>query len=142
MAAKPGAVTHESLPQKIRSFVSEVRRFDHFALVSLLTLSTCVQPAAQSASVDGDYRGTTTRVQVLSRTCPHPSPQLSLHVQAGITYYLWNNAYVTVSVLSNGTLSGAGPGVQITGTHDGSTMQGDVTDGQCTMHFTLKKLTG
>lgn len=119
-----------------------MRRIDHFALMSLVTLSACVQPAAQAVSVDGDYRGTTTRVQALSRTCPHPSPQLSLHVQAGITYYLWNNAYITVSVLSNGTLSGTAPGVQLTGTHDGTTMQGDVTDGQCTMHFTLKKVTG
>jgi hypothetical protein len=142
MVATPGAVTHESLLQKMRSVVSEARWFDRFAMVSLFTLSACVQPAAQAVSVDGDYRGTTTRVQALTRACPHPSPQLNLHVQAGVTYYLWNNAYIPVSVLSNGTLSGTAPGVQLTGTHDGSVMQGDITDGQCTMHFTLKKVTG
>jgi len=119
-----------------------MRWIDQVLLGSLLTLSACVQPTAPAISGDGDYRGSTTRIQALSRTCPHPSPLLTLHVQAGVTYYLWNNAYIPVSVLSNGTLSGTAPGVQLTGTHDGTTMQGDVTDGQCTMHFTLKKITG
>ena len=31
------------------------------------------------------------------------------------------------------------PGCRVTGTHDGSTIQGDVTDGQCGLHFTLRR---
>jgi hypothetical protein len=55
-------------------------------------------------------------------------------------FYRWENQYIQVSVLSNGTVSGALPGVQLTGTHDGTTIQGDVTDGQCRLHFTLRRV--
>ena len=55
-------------------------------------------------------------------------------------YYRWGSQDIQVSVLNNGTLSGALPGVQLTGTHDGTNIQGDVTDGQCGLHFTLKRI--
>jgi hypothetical protein len=110
-------------------------------LASLLTTSGCIQPqsAAPAVSVDGDYRGSATRFQVLNRACPRPG-LLTLHVQAGVTYYRWVDQYIVVTAQSNGTLSGALPGVQLTGTYDGTTLQGDVTDGQCGLHFTLKKV--
>ncbi len=108
-------------------------------LLLLLGLSACAPQSAYSVSGDGDYRGSSTRYQVLLRTCPRPG-LLALHVQGGVTYYPWNGQYIPVSVSSNGTLSGAAPGVQLTGTHDGNTMQGDVTDGQCGIHFTVRRL--
>jgi hypothetical protein len=110
------------------------------ALMASLVLSGCTLPQVASVAGDGDYRGTTTRTQVLRRNCPHPTPLLMLNVKAGVTYYPWDTQYVPVSILSNGTLSGSAPGVQLTGTHDGTTMQGDVTDGQCGMHFTVRKV--
>jgi hypothetical protein len=107
-----------------------------------LLLAGCVQPAALGGSGDGDYRGSATRYQALRRTCPRPSQLLSILVcvRGGVMYYRWENQYIPVSVRTDGTLSGAAPGVQLTGTHDGTTMQGDVTDGQCGLHFTLKRV--
>ncbi len=107
-------------------------------LAAVLALSACGAPVRTVAG-DGDYRGTQTRFQVLRRNCPRPAI-LSLSVRNGVAYYRWTDMYIPVSVLSNGTMSGSAPGVQLTGTHDGTTMQGDVTDGQCGLHFTLKRV--
>jgi hypothetical protein len=107
-----------------------------------MALGGCTLPGVANVSIDGDYQGTTTRVQVLRRNCPHPTQSLSLNVRAGVTYYRWENQYIPVTVQSNGTLSGAAAGVQLTGTHSGGTMQGDVTDGLCILHFTVHKVGG
>src|ERR1700722_7967651 len=90
------------------------------------------QPAAvRIASGDGEYAGTSTRSQFPQRRdCPHSGP-FHLTVQAGVAYFRWGYQYIPVQVLSNGTLTGALPGVQLTGTHDDATMQGEITDGQC-----------
>lgn len=110
-------------------------------LTSLLALAGCVQqPAAvRIISGDGEYAGTATRSQFPQRRdCPHSGP-FHLTVQAGVAYFRWGYQYIPVQVLDNGTLKGTLPGVQLTGTHDESTMQGDITDGQCWLHFTLAR---
>jgi hypothetical protein len=109
--------------------------------VALLTLAGCVTPVAPTVSDDGDYRGTSTRFQVLRRNCPRPG-LLRTSVRNGVMFYRWGAQDMQVAVLNNGTLSGSLPGVQLTGTHDGSTIKGDITDGQCGLHFTLKKVSG
>lgn len=114
------------------------------ALASSLALGACTrQPATvRAVSGDGEYAGTATRSQFPQRPdCPHSGP-FHLTVQAGVTYFRWSYQYIPVQLLSNGTLAGTLPGVQLTGTHDDSTMQGDITDGQCWLHFTLKRRTG
>jgi hypothetical protein len=117
-----------------------VRWIKPIVVGSLMTIAACTQPpAAKAVSIDGDYRGSATRFQVLNRACPRPG-LLTLHVQAGVTYYRWVDQYITVTAQSNGTLSGTLPGVQLTGTYDGTTIQGDVTDGQCGLHFTLTRV--
>jgi hypothetical protein len=109
-----------------------------FAVLLCLVLTACVPVAVVPINPDGDYRGSATRFQVLRPTCPRPG-LLTISVRGGIMFYRWENQYIQVSVLSNGTLSGSLPGVQLTGTHDGTTIQGDITDGQCGLHFTLKR---
>ena len=109
------------------------------ALTLLLALSACMPPIAATVSGDGEYRGTSTRFQVLRRTCPRPG-LLHVTVQGGVMFYRWETQEIQVAVLNNGTLSGSLPGVQLTGTHDGTTIQGDVTDGQCGLHFTLRRV--
>jgi len=118
-----------------------MRLMSGVALVSLLGLAACVAPVAPTISGDGDYRGTATRFQVLRRTCPRPG-LLHIPVRSGVMFYRWEGQDIQVSVLNNGTLSGSLPGVRLMGTHDGTIMQGDVTDGQCGLHFTLKKISG
>jgi hypothetical protein len=108
-------------------------------MLSCLALSACVPLATVVANPDGDYRGTATRFQVLRRTCPRPS-LLSASVRNGIMFYKWEYQQIQVSVLTNGAVSGALPGVRLTGTYDGTIIQGDVTDGQCGLHFTLKRV--
>jgi hypothetical protein len=110
-------------------------------LASLLALAACVQqPAAvRIISGDGEYAGTATRSQFPQRRdCPHSGP-FHLTVQSGVAYFRWGYQYIPVQVLNNGTLTGTLPGVQLTGSHDESTMQGDITDGQCWLHFTLER---
>jgi hypothetical protein len=109
------------------------------AIVSCLVLGACVPAPAPTISGDGDYRGSSTRTQALRRTCPRPS-LLRISVRGGVMFYRWDYQDMQVSVLNNGTLSGTLPGVLLTGTHDGTTMQGNITDGQCGLHFTLTKI--
>jgi hypothetical protein len=104
-----------------------------------LILGACTQLAIAPINPDGDYKGSATRFQVLRPSCPRPG-LLTVSVRGGIMYYKWENQFIQVSVQSNGTLSGSLPGVQLTGTHDGTIIQGNVTDGQCGLHFTLKRL--
>lgn len=121
------------------TFVRIMRLIDTIILASVLALGACGSPVAPTILGDGDYRGTATRFQVLRRTCPRPAI-LKLSVRNGVMFYRWDNQFIQVSVLSNGTLSGSLPGVRLTGTHDGTTMQGNVTDGQCGLHFTLTRV--
>jgi hypothetical protein len=118
-----------------------MRLIDTIALASLLALGACVRPVAPTVSADGDYRGSSTRFQVLRRTCPRPG-LLRLSVRNAILFYPWESQFIQVSIMDNGTLSGSLPGVRLTGTHDATIIQGDVTDGQCGLHFTLKRVGG
>ena len=63
---------------------------------------------------------------------------LNIPVRSGVMFYRWENQYIQVRVHGGG-VSGSLPGVQLTGTYDGTIIQGDVTDGQCGLHFTLKR---
>ncbi len=114
-----------------------------FRFINGLTVLSCLSLGACAAggilgSADGDYRGTSTRYQVLRRTCPRPAPYLTLHVQGGTLLYRWDNQYIQASV-RGGTVSGAAQGVQLTGTYDGTTIQAKVTDGQCGIQFTVNR---
>lgn len=102
-------------------------------------LAGCATIAIPIASADGEYRGSATRFQVLRRTCQRPG-LLNISVRNGVMFYRWENQYIQVQVLSSGSVSGGLPGVRLTGTYDGNIIQGDVTDGQCGLHFTLKRV--
>ena len=116
-------------------------------LASLVALVGCAQAptVVRNISGDGEYAGTATRSQFPQRRdCPHSGP-FHLTVQAGVAYFRWGYQYIPTQVLSNGTVTGTIPvtgtlpGVQLTGTHDDTSMQGDITDGQCWLHFSLKR---
>ena len=85
-----------------------------------------------------DYRGSRTRFQALRRDCPRPV-LLTLGVRGNTMFYPWIDQYIQVS-FRGGTVSGSLPGVQLTGTYDGTMIEGNVTDGQCGLHFTLRRI--
>jgi hypothetical protein len=117
-----------------------MRLAGEIAMALCLALASCAVPqAAPTVSGDGDYRGSATRFQALRRNCPRPG-LLRIAVRNGVMFYRWDTQDIQVAVLNNGTLSGNLPGVQLNGTYDGTTMQGDVSDGECGLHFTLKKV--
>jgi len=64
---------------------------------------------------------------------------LTLSVRGSVMYYPWGNEYIPTS-FRGGTVSGVLPGVQLTGTYDGTMIEGNVTDGQCGLHFTLRRI--
>lgn len=139
MIAKPTMPAREGTLW--RRPVRRMRLLNSVALIVLAALGACTTPVSPTVSADGDYRGSSTRFQVLRRTCPRPG-LLHIPVRSATLFYPWGGQFIQVSILNNGTLSGSLPGVQLTGTHDASTIQGDVTDGQCGLHFTLKRIEG
>src|ERR1700689_3757116 len=104
-----------------------------------LALGACATVAVAPINGDGDYRGSSTRFQALNRACPRPGLMFA-SVRGGIMFYKWGNQYIQVSVQTNGKVLGSLPGVQLTGTHEGTTIQAGVTDGQCGLHFTLRRV--
>ncbi len=97
------------------------------------------QPSAND--VDGLYWGTSTRFQADRRNCPHPG-LVTLTVQNGQFEYRWNPlTYVEASVAPDGSVQGSGPDVTLRGRLDGPTLDGDVTNGACGLHFTTRRQT-
>lgn len=95
------------------------------------------QPATNR--VDGIYRGTSTRFQADSRTCPHPG-LVTLYVQDHKFSYRWDySTWVDSSIDPGGTVHGQAERITLVGKqHDGG-MDGDVTNGLCGLHFTTRR---
>src|SRR5271156_5209923 len=100
-------------------------------------LGACAPPpppppaAPPPEPVDGTYRGTSTRFQADSRTCPHPGLVL-LVVQNGQFQYHWGyGVYIDATIAGDGTIQGSAPSFTMIGKRDGKRMEGDVTNGNC-----------
>ena len=88
---------------------------------------------------DGAYHGTSTRFRAAARDCPHPG-LLTLYVAQGAFYYPWiQGTDVTATIGPDGVVSGGGPGITLSGKAHGHDMVGDVTDGVCGLHFTVRR---
>lgn len=95
-------------------------------------------PAPTPEKIDGIYRGTSTRFQADSQTCPHPGP-VTLYVQDGKFSYHWNyETWVDSFIYADGTVQGLAPGITLVGRKTGTTLEGDVTNGLCGLHFTTR----
>jgi hypothetical protein len=113
------------------------------------TLMACAAPAPPPAASatpppppdtpDGIYRGTSTRFQADSRTCPHPG-LVTLYVQNGQFSYRWNfGTWVDSSLDPDGAAHGQAIGITLLGKRSGKTLEGDVTNGVCGLHFTTTR---
>jgi hypothetical protein len=116
-------------------------------LAALATIAGCASPPppkpppappAPSARIDGIYRGTSTRFQADSHTCPHPGV-VTLYVQGGKFFYRWDYAtWVDSAIDPDGTVHGQADRITLVGKKNGKTLEGDVTNGLCGLHFTTR----
>jgi hypothetical protein len=96
-------------------------------------------PAPPPEPIDGTYRGTSTRFQADNRTCPHPG-LVTLYVQNAEFFYRWDYAtWVDASIGADGTVHGQADRITLLGKRNGKRMEGDITNGQCGLHFTVTR---
>jgi hypothetical protein len=97
-------------------------------------------PSSPSETVDGQYRGTSTRFQAESRACPHPG-LVRLDVVGNAFQYRWNrNTWVDATIAPDGAITGGAERITLVGRLTGPKIEGDVTNGNCGLHFTLTKV--
>jgi hypothetical protein len=91
------------------------------------------------ATLDGEYHGTSTRFQAQRRTCPHPG-LVRIDVIDRAFQFRWDaRTYVDATIAPDGTISGGAERITLVGRQAGPKLEGDVTDGDCGLHFTVSK---
>lgn len=96
-------------------------------------------PPKPPETVDGEYRGTSTRFQADSRACPHPG-LVRLEVIGNTFQFRWDrNTWVDATIAPDGTITGGAERITLVGKQAGPKIEGDVTNGNCGLHFTLTK---
>lgn len=101
--------------------------------------SPSAPPTKPADTVDGEYRGTSTRFQADSRGCPHPG-LVRLEVIASAFQYRWDPVtWVDATIAPDGTITGGAERITLVGKLAGSKIEGDVTNGNCGLHFTATK---
>ena len=96
-------------------------------------------PAKPPETVDGEYRGTSTRFQADSRACPHPG-LVKFEVIGNAFQDRWDaTTWVDSTIASDGTISGGAERITLVGKQIGPKIDGDVTNGNCGLHFTVTK---
>ena len=96
-------------------------------------------PAKPAFEVDGYYRGTSTRFQADSRVCPHPG-LVDFQVIQHEFQYRWDyQTFVMATIAPDGSVTGGAERITLVGKQDGPVIEGDVTNGNCGLHFTAKQ---
>jgi hypothetical protein len=90
-------------------------------------------------TVDGEYRGTSTRFQAESRACPHPG-LVRLEVIGQAFQFRWDGrTWVSATIADDGTITGGAERITLVGKLTGTKIVGDVTNGDCGLHFTVTR---
>jgi hypothetical protein len=96
-------------------------------------------PAPPAESIDGEYRGTSTRFQAGSRACPHPG-LVTLEVSGKAFQYRWDrDTWVDAMIAEDGSVTGQAESITLVGRQNGRKIEGDITNGNCGLHFTATK---
>jgi hypothetical protein len=111
-------------------------------------LSACAAPPSPSPpaptpkpseTIDGEYRGTSTRFQAQSRACPHPG-LVRFDVLDSRFQFRWNaTTWVDATIAPDGTVTGNAERITLIGKQAGPRIEGNVTDGDCGLHFTVAR---
>ena len=97
-------------------------------------------PPKLPETVDGEYRGTSTRFQADSRACPHPG-LVHLEVIGNAFQYRWDNrTMVDATITPDGAIAGTAERITLVGRQMGRKLEGDVTNGNCGLHRTVPQL--
>ncbi len=100
---------------------------------------TPAPPPKPSSTVDGEYRGTSTRFQAESRACPHPG-LVRLEVIGQAFQFRWDGrTWVSATIADDGTITGGAERITLVGKLTGTKIVGDVTNGDCGLHFTVTR---
>jgi hypothetical protein len=98
-------------------------------------------PPKPPETIDGEYRGTSTRFQAQTRTCPHPG-LVRFDVIDSRFQFRWDAAtWVDAAIAPDGTVTGNAERITLVGKQAGAKIEGDVTDGDCGLHFTVTRPT-
>ncbi len=117
------------------------------AILLLAALAGCAAPAARpvpprvaaAPDWDGAYHGTSTRFRAAARDCPHPGI-ITLYVAQGAFYVPWSGGVdVLARIGADGTISGGGPGVVVTGHVRGKSLVADAQSAACGLHYTTRR---
>ena len=96
-------------------------------------------PPKPPETIDGAYRGTSTRFEAQSRACPHPG-LVRLQVIDSRFQFRWDaNTWVDAAIAPDGTVTGSAESITLVGKQTGPRIEGDVTNGNCGLHFTVTK---
>jgi hypothetical protein len=96
-------------------------------------------PPKPAETIDGEYRGTSTRFQAQNRTCPYPG-LVKLEVTDSRFQFRWNaRTWVDAVIAPDGTVTGGGERITLVGKQAGPKIEGDVTNGDCGLHFTVTR---
>ena len=99
-----------------------------------------VPPPKPPESIDGPYRGTSTRFQADSRACPHPG-LVRFDVSGNAFQYRWDAVtWVDATIAPDGAITGGAERITLVGSQTGARIEGDVTNGNCGLHFTVTKV--
>ena len=96
-------------------------------------------PPKLPATVDGEYRGTSTRFQADQKTCPRPG-LVRLEVINHSFRFRWDGkTWVDGTIAPDASISGGAERITLVGRLTGNKIEGDVTNGECGLHFTVIK---
>jgi hypothetical protein len=95
-------------------------------------------PKPPPPEIDGEYRGTSTRFQADSKACPHPG-LVDFQVIQHQFQYRWDyQTGVLATIEADGSVAGGAERITLVGKQNGPIIEGDVTNGNCGLHFTVK----
>ena len=115
-------------------------------LLAGLALAGCSSPPPPPppkpvivGTIDGLYRGTSTRFQADARTCPHPGLVTFTVQDRSFRYRLNGTQAIDATITPEGIVSGQFDDYTLTGDWNGTRLEGDVTNSQCAMHYRAMK---